>query len=107
MAQPISADNFLQTIKVVSTTKVTYTGTAGNTGAITLGTLASPGDRITVRVWSDQDCWVAFGTSAVATANDMPMTAKLPEFFDVTPGDRVSAIQQSTGGTLYVTTVIV
>jgi len=78
---------------------VAYTGTAGNT------TAWAPGPQ-GVLVWSDQACYIEVGVSAVATTASTPIPAFTPIPFAVplnTSGApwRVSAIQVSTGGTVY------
>lgn len=78
---------------------VAYTGTAGNT------TAWLPGAQGVV-VWSDQACYVEVGVGAVATTASTPIPPFTPIPFAV-PLDstgapwRVSAIQVSTGGTIY------
>ena len=75
-----------------------YTGTAGNT----TGWNAGPQG---VLVWSDQPCYVEVGEGAVATTASTPIPAYTPVPFAVpltTSGVwRVSAIQVSSGGTVY------
>lgn len=81
-----------------TTQSVAYTGTAGRiTNAI--------GEQIElVRIWTSTDAFIKIGQGAVdATTSDMPITAKVAEYFEVRQGDKVSAIQQSGNGTLYVT----
>ena len=78
---------------------VAYTGTAGNTDAWGAGPQG-------VVVWSDQACYIEVGVSAVATTASTPIPAFTPIPFAVplnTSGApwRVSAIQVSTGGTVY------
>ena len=71
---------------------VSYTGTAGST----TGWNAGPEG---VMVWSDQPCYVEVGEGAVATTASTPIPFKVPTG---TSGIwRVSAIQVSTGGTVY------
>ena len=75
-----------------------YTGTAGNT----TGWAAGPQG---VLVWSDQPCYVEVGEGAVATTASTPVPSFTPIPFAV-PANvsgvwRVSAIQVSTGGTIY------
>ena len=78
---------------------VAYTGTAGNT------TAWNPGPQGVV-VWSDQACYVEVGVDAVATTASTPIPPFTPIPF-VLPTNtcgapwRVSAIQVSTGGTIY------
>lgn len=77
---------------------VSYTGTAGSTA----GWAAGPEG---VMVWSDQPCYVEVGEGAVATTASTPIPAFTPIPFKVpvsTSGVwRVSAIQISSGGTVY------
>ena len=75
-----------------------YTGTAGNT----TGWNAGPQGVV---VWSDQACYIEVGESATATTASTPIPAMTPIPFavpaTVTGVWRVSAIQVSTGGTIY------
>ena len=75
-----------------------YTGTAGST----TGWNAGPQG---VLVWSDQPCYVEVGEGAVATTASTPIPAYTPVPFavplTVTGVWRVSAIQVSSGGTVY------
>ena len=78
---------------------VAYTGTAGNTTAWPAGAQG-------VMVWSDQACYVEVGVGAVATTASTPIPPFTPIPFVLavnTSGApwRVSAIQVSTGGTVY------
>ncbi len=77
---------------------VAYTGTAGNTGTW------APGPQGVV-VWSDQSCYIEVGEGAVATTASTPVPPFTPIPFKVPQGSggqwRVSAIQVSTGGTIY------
>ena len=78
---------------------VAFTGTAGNTGTWTAGPQG-------VVVWSDQACYIEVGEGAVATTASTPIPPLTPIPFKVPQGSgapwRVSAIQVSTGGTVYV-----
>jgi hypothetical protein len=80
-----------------ATQKVAYTGTAGT---ITNGVGAQ---TYQVRVVTTTDAFILIGDSPTATTSDMPTFAGLPEYFTITPGQKVSAIQSSAGGSLYVT----
>lgn len=77
---------------------VTYTGTAGSTGTWSKGAHC-------VLVWSDHACYVVVGEDVTATTSDTPIPANIPIPFivpdNVTSSWRVSAIQVSTGGTVY------
>lgn len=78
---------------------VSYTGTAGST----TGWNAGPEG---VMVWSDQACYVEVGVGVTATTSSTPIPPFTPIPFKI-PANlsgapwRVSAIQVSTGGTVY------
>jgi len=76
-----------------------YTGTAGST-------TAWPSGPQGVVVWLDQACYVVVGEAVTATtANATPIPANTPIPFKIPVKSnapwRVSAIQISTGGTVY------
>lgn len=77
---------------------ITYTGTAGVTGTWPAGPQG-------VMVWSDQACFVLVGESVTATTSSTPVPPYTPIPFKIpvnVSGEwRVSAIQVSTGGTIY------
>lgn len=84
-----------------ATQKASYTGTAA---AISNAVRVGGTGPVLVRLWSSTDCFVSFGAAPTATTSDMPLTAKTETFVAVEAGWKVSAIQQSAGGDLYVTT---
>lgn len=75
-----------------------YTGTAGSTSTWVSGPQG-------VVIWSDQACYVDVGEGVTATTSATPIPANTPIPFKVPAGTgapwRVSAIQVSTGGTVY------
>ena len=77
---------------------ISYTGTAGVTGVWPAGAQG-------VVVWSDQACYVLVGEGVTATTSSTPVPPFTPIPFKVPRGTggqwRVSAIQVSTGGTVY------
>lgn len=77
--------------------KVAYTGTAG-TIASGISTFVR-----TIRVIVTSAAYVKIGDSPTATTSDMYMAANVPEYFTVSPGQKVSAVQASAGGDLHVT----
>ena len=77
--------------------KVAVTGTAG-TIANGFGAQTK-----TVRVIVTAAACVKIANSPTATTSDMYMAANVPEYFTVTPGQKVSAVQISAGGDLHVT----
>lgn len=74
---------------------VAYTGTAG-----TISNAVGSQTRV-VRVVTTTAAYAAIGTSATTT--DVYMPAGVPEYFLVTPGEKISAVQVSSGGNLHVT----
>ncbi len=75
--------------------KVTVSGTS----AATPNAVSSS----VVRLLSTTDCYFVFGVTPTATANHSLLIANIPEYFTITPGEKVAALQASTGGTLFVT----
>jgi hypothetical protein len=76
-----------------------FTGTAGSTTAWPAGPQG-------VLVWSTSPCYIVVGEGVTATtANGTPLPAGVPVPFKVPAGTgaswRVSAIQISSGGTIY------
>lgn len=74
-----------------------YTGTAGTiTNGISAGTYK-------VRIIVTTAAFVKVGDSPTATSGDTYVAAGIPEYVTCTPGQKVSAIQVASGGTIYVT----
>jgi len=91
LLNPLADTNF-------PTKSVAYTGTAGSTDAWPAGAQG-------VVIWSDQACYVLVGEAVTATTSSTPIPPFTPIPFKVpisVSGQwRVSAIQVSTGGTIY------
>jgi len=81
--------------RVSTVQSVAYTGTAGTI------TNAIGSETYVVRVLATTVAFVSF--TGTATTADVYMPAGVAEYFVVTPGQKVSAIQSASGGTLYVT----
>lgn len=78
---------------------VSYTGTAGTTGTWPVGPEG-------VLVWCTTDAYIRVGTGVTATTTDTPIPAGTPVPFRAPQATNagpwcVSAIQISSGGTLY------
>ena len=56
-----------------------------------------------VRVVVTSAAHIAIGTSPTATTSDPYMPANVPEVFLINPGEKVAAVQVSSGGNLHVT----
>jgi len=94
----MNIDSTLGTPMPAASLTVAYTGTAGTTSAI-------PASASVVRVVATTDCFIEItvaGTAAVANTG-LYLPALTPEYFACPPSSKVSAIQVSSGGTLYVT----
>jgi hypothetical protein len=75
---------------------VAYTGTHG----VISNAVA---DHIhAVIVWTTTTAHIAVGTAPAATTSDFPIPANVPIPLRISPGEKVSAIQVDTGGTLFV-----
>jgi hypothetical protein len=76
-----------------------FTGTAGTIdNAISTGVTRA-------RVVVTSAAYVKVGKGVTATSADVYMAADSPEYVIISPGEVVSAIQVSAGGTLHVTEV--
>lgn len=80
--------------------KVAYTGTAGTIANATGAQVRR------IRVVLTSAGYIAIGSNPTATNNDVYMAANVPEYFDVPPSIKVSAVQDTAGGTLHVTEVV-
>lgn len=76
---------------------VAYTGTAG-----TIANAVGANTRV-VRVVCTSAAYIKIGAAPTAAATDVYVPANTPEYFGIQPGQKVSAIQVSAGGTLHVT----
>jgi len=84
-------------LRQITHQKVAYTGTAGTISN------AVGAQSYAVRVIVTTEAFVKIGDAPTATANDMYMAPDREEYFIITPGQKVSAIQEASGGTLHVT----
>lgn len=86
-----------QTYRLGTHQSVAYTTSAGTiTNAVGSETYA-------VRVVTTSAAYIKIDNSPTATSSDVYMPADTPQVFTITPGQKVSAIQVSAGGTLHVT----
>jgi hypothetical protein len=82
-----------------ATQVVAFTGTAAATAnGVSTGVN-------TVRLFSTTLCHIRVGAAPTAVATDIPIPALVEVFMAVTPGQKISAIQDAAGGSLYVTEV--
>lgn len=76
--------------------KVAFTGTAGTSAAVGAQTTQ-------VRIVLTSAGYIKFGANPTATNADIYVPANWPEVWEITPGHKVSAVQDSAGGNLHVT----
>ncbi len=82
---------------LASQAAVAYTGTAATSAAIGAQTTV-------VRVVCSSDAFLAFSTAGTAaTTSGIFMPAGKVEYFRVQTGVKISAVQNSAGGNMYVT----
>lgn len=83
--------------QIADTIQLTLSGTAASTAVAPAGTAAA-------RIYAIDAAWVRTGAGATAAANTaLPLAAGQVEYLRVKPGERVSALQFGTGGTVHVT----
>ena len=75
---------------------VAYTGTHG------VMATAIEAQTYAVRVVCTTASHIKFGAAPTATTSDIYMPAGVPEYFVVTPGQKISAVQVSAGGNMHV-----
>lgn len=93
--KPTLAGGVVQALKPQTHQSVAFTGTAGT---ITNAVAAS-----CVRVVCTAAAYIKIGTNPTATTGDVYVSAGNAEYFRCEPGEKVSAVQVSAGGTLHVT----
>jgi hypothetical protein len=79
---------------------VSYTGTAGTISSGISGSVQR------IRVLVTTDAFIKIAGSPTATTSDVYLPGLQPEYFTVNPGEKVSAIQVASGGSLYVTEIV-
>lgn len=95
----MTPNNTIGTPAAAMSQTVSYTSTAGTIAN------ATPENTTAVRIISTTDCFIEItvaGTAAVANTG-LYLPAFTPEYFAVGGAVKVSAIQVSTGGSIYVT----
>lgn len=90
---------YIGTGRISTAQNVAYTGTAGAVSPV--GT-----ETYKVRVVVSTDAYVTTDGSTPSATSGAYCVALSPEYFTVSPGQIVKAVQVSTGGTLYVTEII-
>lgn len=77
--------------------KITTTGTSSQSTAVGSGTTI-------IRVFATQSTYIEIGSNPTATtASSLYLPYGIVEYFGVAPGHKIAAIQDTTGGILYIT----
>jgi hypothetical protein len=71
-------------------------------GAASTASVAFGASTNYIRVVATVDTYVAIGATPVATAASIYLVAKVPEFFGVSPGQKIAALEVASGGILSV-----
>jgi hypothetical protein len=96
----MAGQQYIGTGRLGAHQSIAFTGTAG-TIANAIGTGVTK-----VRVVVTSAAYIKIDNNPPATTADVYLPADRPEYFSITPGQRVSAVQVSTGGTLHVTEIV-
>lgn len=83
-----------------STISISVSGTSAQSAAISTTTGY-------VRLFATTLCHIRMGSNPTATTSNMPLAPFVPEYFQIVPGQKIAAIQNSSSGTLYITEVTV
>jgi len=92
--------NLSETIQALAP-GTTQTVSTASSSAATSNAFAS--GTTVVRIIATEDCNIVFAASPTATTSSTFLPANQVEYFKVTAGDKVAAIQNSASGTVYVT----
>lgn len=90
--------NYIGTGRIGTAQNVAYTGTAGSVSAVGAQTYK-------VRVVVSTDAYVTMDGTTPSATSGAYCVGLLPEYFTITPGQVVKAVQVSSNGTLYVTEI--
>lgn len=91
--------NYIGTGRLGTHQSASYTGTAGTITNV-VGT-----QTYKVRVFVTTDAYIKIDNAPTATTGDVYLTGLSPEYFTITPGQKVSAIQVASAGSLHVTEI--
>lgn len=94
---------YVGTARQAKVQNIAYTGTAGVIAAGVSVYVTKVRVLVTSDAWVRIDAPVANGGTLATTTTGMYMPAKAAEYFSITSGQVVSAIQDTAGGTLNVT----
>lgn len=81
----------------------------GTVQAVTISGTSAPvtnafgAQTVVVRIVSTTDCYLTFAASPTATSSHSILPAFWPEYFTVTPGQKVALLQVTAGGSASVT----
>lgn len=101
-AQPLTTKgiSYLPVFSYDSTSSVAFTSTQGSTSAINS---ANGEATILVRILTTSAAYIDIGTNPNPNTSKIPLPANTESIVEIVAGHRIGAVQQSSGGTLYVT----
>lgn len=80
--------------------------TAYTTASVAIGTAIGPGVQ-KVRIVATTDTWITIDSSPTATSTGGAyLPGLIPEYFTVSPGQKVAALQVAAPGIIYVTEIL-
>lgn len=89
--------NSFESIYIGTTQKIAFTNSS-------LQSTNSISNNVTiVRLYADQDCYIAMGANPTATTSGLYLPGGIIEYFSVNAGDKVAALRSTLDGTLYIT----
>lgn len=79
------------------------TPVAGSTIKAAIGATSATSSAVTksgiYRVWASNNCYVERGSAPTASSSTVPMSAEIPEHWNLAAGDKIAAIQMTAGET--------
>lgn len=100
MSKSVSASNrdYFQAIYPTTSQRLSVSSSSVQSNAVESGTSI-------VEIFATTDCWVVFGASPTAVANDgysFFLPAGLFKYYGIQPGHKIAAIRSSSDGLLYI-----
>ena len=100
----LARDALTEELIQAASPSTTQTITTSGSSAATSNAVATS-TRL-VRIVATEDVHIAFATAPTATTSNPFLPAKQVEYFKITGGDKVAAIQNSSAGVVYVTEMV-
>lgn len=101
--RPFSSQNITIGVASVASSAFKTLSPQGNYTDLGVPTDLNENNTLHVRVVSNTNCWIAFGAAPVAVAQTTPsiyLPAATPEYFWVSPGEKIAVIWDTAAGFL-------